>query len=87
MDDTQRKPVTRLAEQTIDEAIESAYWQFDAMRKGLNEWAQNPKSERDAFKLVCWGLAKGVFPVPYDLLNVKTTDGLSASEWINTEEG
>lgn len=85
MDDTQRKPVTRLAEQTIDEAIESAYWQFDAMRKGLNEWAGNPKSERDAFKLVCWGLAKGVFPVPSEIINATgqlhtLADRLAAAE-------
>lgn len=59
----------RLTEQTIDDAIEAAYWQFDAMRKGLNEWKQCPKSERDAFKLICWGLCKGVFPIPKELLD------------------
>ena len=61
----------KLAHQTIDDAIEAAYWQFDAMRKGLNEWSKSPKSERDAFKLVCWGLSRGVFPVPRELLKIE----------------
>lgn len=32
------------------EPAESAYWRFDARRKGLAEWKGMPMSERDAFK-------------------------------------
>lgn len=37
-------------EQDIEDAIEAAYWNFDARKQGLNEWAKAPQSERDAFK-------------------------------------
>lgn len=31
-------------------AIERAFWNFDARRKGLGRWKNAPQSERDAFK-------------------------------------
>lgn len=34
----------------IDEALEKAYWRFDAMVKGYGEWKLRRQSERDAFK-------------------------------------
>ena len=34
----------------IDEALEKAYWQFDAMVKGYGKWKLRRQSERDAFK-------------------------------------
>ena len=49
-------------EQDIEDAIEAAYWHFDARKKGLNEWASAPQSERDAFKAEARKLAKGYFP-------------------------
>lgn len=51
-----------LHEQDIEDAIEAAYWHFDARKKGLNEWASAPQSERDAFKAEARKLAKGYFP-------------------------
>lgn len=49
-------------EQAVEDAIEAAYWHFDARKKGLNEWASAPQSERDAFKAEARKLAKGYFP-------------------------
>lgn len=49
-------------EQDIEDAIEAAYWHFDARKKGLNEWASAPQSERDAFKAETRKLVKGYFP-------------------------
>ena len=49
-------------EQDIEDAIEAAYWYFDARRSGLNEWASAPQSERDAFKAEARKLARGYFP-------------------------
>lgn len=40
--------------------IEILYWRFDAMRKGYSEFAGAPKSERDAFKIVCRELVEKV---------------------------
>lgn len=33
-----------------EDAIEAAYWDFDARHKGLAEYRERPQSERDAFK-------------------------------------
>jgi hypothetical protein len=33
-----------------EEAIEVAYWVFDARKRGTADWKQRPQSERDAFK-------------------------------------
>ena len=49
-------------EQDIEDAIEAAYWHFDARRSGLNEWASAPQSERDAFKAEARKLVRGYFP-------------------------
>ena len=49
-------------EQVIEDAIEAAYWHFDARKKGLNEWASAPQSERDAFKAEARKLVRGYFP-------------------------
>lgn len=49
-------------EQDIEDAIEAAYWHFDARKKGLNEWASAPQSERDAFKAEARKLVRGYFP-------------------------
>jgi hypothetical protein len=49
-------------DQDVEDAIEAAYWHFDARKKGLNEWASAPQSERDAFKAEARKLAKGYFP-------------------------
>jgi len=58
-----QKPAPEPAhEQDIEDAIEAAYWHFDARKKGLNEWASAPQSERDAFKAEARKLAKGYFP-------------------------
>lgn len=40
----------------LDETLESAFWKFDAMHKGYNQWRHAPMSERDAFKAVVRGL-------------------------------
>lgn len=41
---------------TFDEALEAAYWMFDALRKGTHaprkELGLGPQAERDAFKAV-----------------------------------
>ena len=58
-DKCKAKPVQ---EQDIEDAIEAAYWHFDARKKGLNEWASAPQSERDAFKAEARKLSKGYFP-------------------------
>lgn len=34
----------------IEDAIEAAFWEADARRKGYGEWKTRPQSERDAFK-------------------------------------
>lgn len=34
----------------VEEAIEAAYWNFDARRAGIGHWKGCPQSERDAFK-------------------------------------
>ena len=49
-------------EQDVEDAIEAAYWHFDARKKGLNEWAYAPQSERDAFKAEARKLVRGYFP-------------------------
>ena len=49
-------------DQDIEDAVEAAYWYFDARKKGLNEWASAPQSERDAFKAEGRRLARGYFP-------------------------
>ena len=51
-----------MQEQVIEDAIEAAYWHFDARKKGLNEWAYAPQSERDAFKAEARKLVRGYFP-------------------------
>ena len=33
-----------------EDVLETAYWLFDARRKGYGEWKGMPQSERDAFK-------------------------------------
>lgn len=43
----------------MDEAIEAAYWQFDARQKGMGQWAGRPQSERDAFKMAVRALLAG----------------------------
>ena len=40
----------RAADADINDAIEGAYWRFDARRKGNGVWKGAPMSERDAFK-------------------------------------
>ena len=49
-------------EQDVEDDIEAAYWHFDARKKGLNEWAYAPQSERDAFKAEARKLVRGYFP-------------------------
>ena len=49
-------------DQDVEDAIEAAYWQFDCRKKGLNEWASAPQSERDAFKAEARKLVRGYFP-------------------------
>jgi hypothetical protein len=34
----------------LEDAIEKAYWNFDARKKGYSKWRNLPQSERDAFK-------------------------------------
>lgn len=41
----------------LEEACESAYWRFDARRKGYGSWKGTPQSERDAFKREALSLA------------------------------
>lgn len=40
----------------VEDALEQAYWRFDARRKGYSQWSSNPQSERDAFKSELRGL-------------------------------
>lgn len=55
-------PPTATVEQRED-AIEAAYWDFDARHKGIAEWKGHPQSERDAFKQTLRGLiARMVHP-------------------------
>lgn len=51
-----------MTDQDVEDAIEAAYWQFDCRKKGLNEWASAPQSERDAFKAEARKLVRGYFP-------------------------
>ena len=45
-----------MTDEKLNEVIEQAYWQFDAMRKGYAAWTGMPKSERDAFKQTLRGV-------------------------------
>ena len=57
-----QRPAEPVQEQDIEDAIEAAYWHFDARKNGLNEWRFAPQSERDAFKAEARKLVKGYFP-------------------------
>lgn len=41
-----------------EEAIEAAYWEFDARMKGYGEFKGRQQTERDAFKWTLRGLVK-----------------------------
>jgi hypothetical protein len=43
----------------FEELLESAFWDFDARRRGDGEYKGHPQSERDAFKQVMSGLSAG----------------------------
>ncbi len=61
---TNAKPNRQLFDQAVEDAIEQAYWRFDARKKGMGEFGGRPQSERDAFKCEVRVLAYGAFPVP-----------------------
>ncbi|MFN8993828.1 MAG: hypothetical protein ACK5X3_09260 [Pseudomonadota bacterium] len=48
--------------EATEDAIEAAYWEFDARKRGDGKWKGLPHSERDAFKWAVRALAavKGV---------------------------
>jgi hypothetical protein len=50
------------AVEATEDAIEAAYWEFDARKRGDGKWKGLPHSERDAFKWAVRALAavKGV---------------------------
>lgn len=48
--DETRPPPAGLAVVPADDAIEAAYWDFDARHKGYGPHKMTPQSERDAFK-------------------------------------
>ena len=52
-------PNRRMFDQAVEDAIEQAYWRFDARRKGDREFGGRPQSERDAFKAEARVLAYG----------------------------
>ena len=61
LDAAQAPPAAAVSE----EAIEAAYWDFDARHKGYGRHKTAPQSERDAFKWAVRSLlaaAKGVKP-------------------------
>lgn len=56
-DDAARRQEQAVRKVLTDEAIEAAYWSFDARKKGLGQWrGVGQLSERDAFKLTVQGL-------------------------------
>ena len=57
-------PKRRMFDQAVEDAIEQAFWRFDARRKGLALDIGGPQSERDAFKAEARVLAYGAFPIP-----------------------
>jgi len=44
----------------FEDALEAAYWEFDARVKGYDKWKLNKQSERDAFK---WSV-RGIYAAP-----------------------
>lgn len=67
-----------------EDAIEAAFWEFDARKKGMSQWAGRPQSERDAFKWAVRGVHSGSRPINCDqvawLLDVFHRH-LPPSEW------
>jgi hypothetical protein len=55
-------PVEQPSDEAVEDAIEKAFWQFDARRKGYAKWEGTPQSERDAFKAECRILIKEYYP-------------------------
>ena len=51
------KPDEKASPEKFEEALEEAYWVFDAKRKGYSMW-HDPMSERDAFKTTIRKLLK-----------------------------
>ena len=54
-------PLHDEAQQDFQDALEVAFWGFDARRKGYGRWAGAPQSERDAFKAECASIACAYF--------------------------
>ena len=68
-------PAEQAEQEPVDlsDALEAAFWEFDARRKGYGKWKHQPQSERDAFK----GAAASVSaPVQ----QAKTTSGMNSFE-------
>ena len=74
----------------LADALEKAFWQFDARRKGYAEWSGSPQSERDAFKAEAAMLAGGMYLQPeFEALESiidMEFDGLAAQEALAYNE-